>query len=56
MLQSIGNDALTYNGDIFKTGRVKISLNPNPFIDGKAFKQTLDLEIGRLEKKQTTSR
>ena len=28
------NDALTYNGDIFKTGRAKISLSPNPFAKG----------------------
>lgn len=25
------NDAYTYNGDLFKTGRVRVSLNPNPF-------------------------
>lgn len=42
------NDAFTYNGDLFKTGRVKISLNPNPFIAGKAFRQTLDLETGSI--------
>ena len=24
------NDAYTYNGDIFKTGRVRVSLTPNP--------------------------
>ena len=29
------NDALTYEGDIFKTGRVKVSLSPNPFAAGK---------------------
>jgi len=37
------NDAYTYNGDIFKTGRVRISLDPNPFELGKSFRQTLDL-------------
>jgi len=42
------NDALTYNGDIFKTGRVKISLNPNPFAKGKPFKQILDLQTGSI--------
>jgi alpha-L-fucosidase 2 len=42
------NDAYTYMGDIFKTGRVKISLNPNPFIIGKPFRQTLDLETGSV--------
>jgi len=42
------NDALTYNGDIFKTGRVKVSLSPNPFAKGKPFKQTLDLATGSI--------
>ena len=31
------NDAYNYNGDIFKTGRVRISLTPNPFAGGKAW-------------------
>ncbi|MCG8311060.1 MAG: DUF5703 domain-containing protein [Cytophagales bacterium] len=42
------NDAFTYNGDIFKTGRVKISLSPNPFSKGNQFKQTLDLYTGSV--------
>ena len=42
------NDAFNYNGDIFKTGRVKVSLEPNPFASGKPFKQTLDLETGSV--------
>ncbi len=42
------NDAFTYNGDIFKTGRVNVSLNPNPFAKGKPFKQTLDLATGSI--------
>ena len=42
------NDAYTYMGDIFKTGRVKISLNPNPFKSGKPFRQTLDLTTGSI--------
>jgi hypothetical protein len=42
------NDAFTYNGDLFKTGRVKISISPNPFVSGKAFKQTLDLETASI--------
>ena len=42
------NDAFTYNGDIFKTGRVRVSLSPNPFAKGKPFKQTLDLETGSI--------
>ena len=28
------NDAFTYNGDIFKTGRVRVSISPNPFLKG----------------------
>jgi hypothetical protein len=42
------NDALTYNGDIFKTGRVRVSLCPNPFAKGKPFRQTLDLPTGAI--------
>ena len=26
------NDAFSYCGDLYKTGRVRVSLNPNPFI------------------------
>lgn len=42
------NDALTYQGDIFKTGRVRVSLDPNPFQPGKPFRQTLDLATGAI--------
>lgn len=42
------NDAYNYLGDIFKTGRVRISMNPNPFKAGKPFKQTLDLATGSI--------
>ena len=42
------NDAYNYMGDIFKTGRVRISLNPNPFKPGKPFRQTLDLATGSI--------
>ncbi len=42
------NDAYTQHGDIFKTGRVRISLSPNPFERGKAFRQVLDLETGSV--------
>ena len=42
------NDAYTYMGDIFKTGRVKITLNPNPLINGKPFLQILDLATGSI--------
>lgn len=37
------NDALSYCGDIYKTGRVRLSFDPNPFVKGKPFQQTLDL-------------
>lgn len=42
------NDAFTYNGDLFKTGRIRISLDPNPFAKGKSFLQTLDLATGSI--------
>ncbi len=42
------NDAFNYNGDIYKTGRVRVSLNPNPFAKGKPFRQTLDLSTGSI--------
>ncbi len=42
------NDAFTYNGDLFKTGRVRVSLTPNPFAKGKPFRQTLDLPTGSI--------
>ena len=42
------NDAFTYNGDLFKTGRLRVSLAPNPFVSGKPFRQTLDLETGSI--------
>jgi hypothetical protein len=42
------NDAYTYMGDIFKTGRVRVSLNPNPFVAAKPFRQTLDLPSGSI--------
>ncbi|MEI6138872.1 MAG: DUF5703 domain-containing protein [Mariniphaga sp.] len=42
------NDAYTFMGDIFKTGRVRISLKPNPFMTGKLFLQILDLATGSI--------
>jgi hypothetical protein len=42
------NDAYNYLGDIFKTGRVKVTLTPNPFEKGKPFRQTLDLATGSI--------
>jgi len=43
------NDAYTYMGDIFKTGRIRISISPNPFISGKPFRQTLNLTTGSID-------
>ena len=42
------NDAFTYQGDIFKTGRVKLSISPNPFETGKPFHQMMDMEKGSV--------
>ena len=42
------NDAYNYLGDLFKTGRVRVSLWPNPFTAGKPFRQTLDLATGSI--------
>ena len=42
------NDAYNYLGDLFKTGRVRVSLTPNPFTAGKPFRQTLDLSTGSI--------
>ncbi len=42
------NDAFNYNGDIYKTGRVRVSLDPNPFAPDKPFRQTLDLPTGSI--------
>lgn len=42
------NDALTYNGDLFKTGRVRVTFDPSPFAPGKPFRQTLDLDTGSI--------
>ena len=43
------NDAFNFNGDIYKTGRVRVSLDPNPFKAGKPFRQTLDLPTGAIQ-------
>ena len=43
------NDAFTYMGDIFKTGRVRLTLDPNPFKTEKPFRQTLDLATGSIK-------
>lgn len=42
------NDAYNYCGDLLKTGRVKISLFPNPFTAKSRFRQELDLETASV--------
>ena len=42
------NDAYTWQGDLFKTGRVRVTLAPNPFRAGRPFRQTLDLATGAV--------
>ena len=43
------NDAFTYNGDIFKTGCVRVSINPNPFVDGIPFNQVMNMGTGSVD-------
>ena len=42
------NDAFNYMGDLYKTGRLRVTLDPNPFRAGKPFRQTLDLPTGSI--------
>lgn len=42
-------DAWSENCQLLKLGRVRIHLSPNPFMDSKAFTQTLNLETAELE-------
>jgi hypothetical protein len=42
------NDAYNYEGDIFKTGRVRVTLSPSPFRAGKPFRQVLELATGSI--------
>ena len=42
------NDAYTYCGDIFKTGRIKITFFPNPFTTDRRFVLELDLETASV--------
>ncbi len=43
------SDAFNSTGRLYKTGRVRISLNPNPFTAGKPFRQTLDLPTASVQ-------
>jgi hypothetical protein len=42
------NDAFNSSGEIYKTGRVRIAIDPNPFQTGRPFRQTLDLPSGSI--------
>jgi alpha-L-fucosidase 2 len=42
------NDAFNFQGEIYKTGRVRVSVEPNPFKAGKPFRQSLDLPTGSI--------
>ncbi len=42
------NDAFNYSGEIYKTGKVRITMEPNPFKSGTPFRQTLDLSTGSI--------
>ncbi len=42
------NDAMGFSGGNYKTGRLRLSLAPNPFVAGKPFRQTLDLPTGSI--------
>jgi len=39
-------DAYDWQGNVCKTGRVRVRLNPNPFAQGQPFKQVLDIVHG----------
>ena len=41
-------DTWSGNGRLLKVGRVRVSLDPNPFAKGQPFKQTLDVRKGML--------
>lgn len=43
------SDAWGGNGELLKLGRVRVSLDPNPFADSSSFTQTLKLETGDVE-------
>jgi alpha-L-fucosidase 2 len=43
------NDAFNYQGEIYKTGRLRVSLEPNPFKAGRPFRQVLDLATGCIQ-------
>jgi Domain of unknown function (DUF5703)/Glycosyl hydrolase family 95 catalytic domain len=42
-------DAWSGNARLLKVGRIRVSLDPNPFAQGQLFKQTLDVRTGAIE-------
>ena len=42
-------DAFDWNGNVWKTGRIRIRINPNPFRNGVTFRQTLNLAEGCID-------
>jgi hypothetical protein len=42
-------DAFDQNGNVWKTGRIRIRINPNPFRQGANFRQTLNLAEGCID-------
>src|ERR1700743_744814 len=43
------SDAWSENGELLKPGRVRVCLEPNPFVNSASFTQTLRLETGDVE-------
>ncbi len=43
------SDSWSENGELLKLGRVRVSLEPNPFVNSASFTQTLKLETGDVE-------
>ena len=43
------SDAWSENGELLKSGRVRVNLDPNPFTNSAAFTQTLKLGTGDVE-------
>jgi alpha-L-fucosidase 2 len=43
------SDTWSENGELLKPGRIRINLDPNPFINSASLTQTLKLETGAVE-------
>lgn len=42
-------DAFDWNGNLYKTGRIRVKINPNPFPKGKPFSQILNITQGCID-------